>query len=102
MEVTQIAEDIHFRGNIKYEGSLHVDGKVDGKIESVGLLQINPGGEVKADIHVRQVTIKGSLQGNVSGELVSLGSNGKVYGDIECKQLQVERGGIHNGGTLMS
>jgi len=102
METTLISDDILFRGEVKYSGDLQIDGKVEGRIDSDGHLQINPEGDVKAQIKVRQVSIKGKLQGNVSGELITLTSSGKVYGDIECKQLQIERGGFHNGVTLMS
>lgn len=101
MSLTQVSEDILFRGEIRYKGSLEVNGVVQGKIVSDELLTIGPTGKVKADIAVRQLHIKGELTGNIAGDLVTISGSGKLYGDIACKQLQIERGGIHNGTTVM-
>ncbi len=101
MSQTNISSDIVFRGEVRYEGTLEIDGKVNGKIYSNELLTIGPSGQVKADIAVRQIHIKGEVTGNISGDLVTISGSGKLHGDIECKQLQIERGGIHNGTTVM-
>ena len=102
METTEVTEDIIFRGEIHYDGKLDVSGKIEGKIVSEGALVINTGGYLKGDVRVRQVTLKGEIVGNVKSELVTIMNSGKIFGDIECKQLQVDRGGIHNGVTIMN
>ena len=100
--MTHISEDIIFRGEIQFGGELNIDGQVEGKINSEGTLLINPSARIKADIHVRQVSIKGNVQGKLEADLITILGGGKVHGDMYCSQLQIERGGTHNGTTIMS
>ncbi|MDH4262972.1 MAG: polymer-forming cytoskeletal protein [Spirochaetia bacterium] len=102
METTEITEDIIFRGEINYDGRLDVSGKLEGKIISEGALVVNNPGFFKGDIRVRQVTLKGEVSANVKCELITIMNSGKIFGDIECKQIQIDRGGIHNGVTIMN
>jgi len=101
MEVTEITSDIIFRGDITYEGRLEISGKLEGNIHSDGILVVNSGGFFKGDIQVRQVTLKGEVNANAKCELMTIMNSGKIFGDIECKQIQIDRGGIHNGVTVM-
>lgn len=101
METTEVTDDIIFRGDIQYDGRLDISGKLEGKIISDGALVVNTGGYFKGDVRVRQVTLKGEVQGNIKCELVSIMNSGKIFGDIDCKQIQIDRGGVHNGVTVM-
>jgi cytoskeletal protein CcmA (bactofilin family) len=102
MESTEITSDIVFRGEISYEGKLEVSGRVEGKVSSEGALILNSTGFIKGDVKVRQVSLKGDMTGNIACDLISILNSGKLFGDIECKQLQVDRGGVHNGTTIMT
>jgi len=101
METTELTDDIIFRGEIQYDGRLDISGKLEGRILSEGALVVNNGGFFKGDIRVRQVTLKGEVNANVKCELVTIMNSGKIFGDIECNQIQIDRGGIHNGVTIM-
>ena len=102
MSTTTISEDIIFRGEIQYEGSLDIRGQVEGRLLSSDILEVNTGGKVNGDIRVNQVQVKGNIDGNIKAGSVHIFSSGKLYGDIDCGQLQVDRGGVHNGVTIMS
>jgi len=102
MDTTYISEDIEFRGDISYEGKLEVNGKFEGRVRSNGALIIGGSGFVKADIEVRQISVKGEVYGNMNSELITLFGSARVRGDLTCKQLQIERGAFHNGTTIMS
>jgi cytoskeletal protein CcmA (bactofilin family) len=101
MSVTRISRDIIFRGEVRYEGSLEIEGVLEGKIISKEMLLIASGAKVKADLNIRQVSIKGEITGNVKAELVTISSGGKIFGDIECTQVQIDRGGVFNGTLVM-
>jgi len=102
MESTELTGDIQFRGEIEYDGKLEISGRVEGQILSEGGLTLNSAGFIKGNVNVRQVTLKGEMVGNIDCDLISILNSGKLFGDITCKQLQVDRGGIHNGTTIMS
>ena len=101
MSTTTISEDIVFRGEIQYEGHLDIRGEVEGRLLSQDILEVNSGGKVNADIRVKQVHIKGNIEGNIKADSVHIFSSGNLHGDMDCRQLQVDRGGVHNGVTIM-
>ena len=102
MSTTTISADIVFRGELRYEGRLDVHGQVDGRIQSSDVLDVGQSGKIKAEIQVKQVNLKGDVDGNVKTDSLHIFSGGKLYGDIDCSQLQIDRGGMHNGVTIMS
>lgn len=101
MSTTTISDDILFRGEIQYEGHLAVHGRVEGRLLSNDVLEVSQGGHVNADIYIDQVQIKGDITGNIKATSVHIYNSGKLYGDIDCAQLQIDRGGKHNGVTIM-
>lgn len=99
---TTISEDMFFRGEIQFEDNLVIEGQMEGVIKSHGKIYLFPQAQVKADLYVHQVFVEGRLQGNIHGaEFVSLRKTGQILGDIETKELEVERGARHTGRTLM-
>ena len=101
-KVTQITEDITFRGEIQFQDQLLIEGKVEGQITSHGKAEITASAEVKADIEVRDLLLKGTLQGNIkASDSFIIASTGKLQGDVSCKSIQIEKGGRHNGSTIM-
>ena len=101
MELTRITGDIVFRGEISFDGKLDVEGQVFGRIESEGNIQLHESGFIKGDIFVKNAVVKGKIQGNLTSDSLTIHSGGNVHGDIECRQLQIEKGGVHNGVSIM-
>ena len=102
MATTHISSDIEFKGEAQLEGTLVIDGKVDGNILSNGSVLIKSGARVRADLRVKNVEVEGLLQGNViATELTRLSSSANMIGDINCKFIEIERGANHNGITVM-
>jgi cytoskeletal protein CcmA (bactofilin family) len=86
-------------GEIKFEGTLFVDGYAAGLLRSLtGTLVIGESGEVEADIIVATAIIDGLLRGNVHvTESVVLGSRARVFGDIESPALSIRPGAVFEG-----
>ena len=101
-KVTEISHDISFEGEIQFQDQLIIHGKVEGQITSHGKAEISNDAEVKADLEVRDLLLKGKLQGNVNAsDSMVISSSGKFQGDVICKSIQIEKGGKHNGTTMM-
>ena len=86
-------------GEIRFEGTLRVDGYAAGFVHSpTGTLIIGESGEVRADMIVATAMIDGLLLGNVHAtESVVLGSRARVFGDIESPALSIQPGAIFEG-----
>jgi cytoskeletal protein CcmA (bactofilin family) len=108
---TKITGTISVNGTVRIDGS--IEGTIDssgdviigeggcvqeGKIDSSGDVIIGEGGCVQADINAQNVTLAGTVKGNVqvSGKLEVL-STGKVIGDIRVASLSVSDGGELQG-----
>ena len=93
-----IGEGSVFEGRFYVHGSILIEGKFQGEIKTNDELTVGPTGRVKTDIVARQVTVAGTLIGNiVASEEVNLVESGKVLGNISTPRLNVAPGVITEG-----
>lgn len=94
-----ISQGIKIKGEVTGSEDLFVDGLVDGKLNLTnGSLTIGPNGQVKADVTAREVIVRGSVEGKVSGrDRVQLWSTGQISGEVQTERLSVEEGALLRG-----
>jgi cytoskeletal protein CcmA (bactofilin family) len=94
-----ISQGIKIKGEVTGSEDLFVDGHVDGKLSLTnGSLTIGPNGRVKADVTAREVIVRGTVEGKVSGrDKVLLGSTGQVTGEVQTDRLAIEDGAMLRG-----
>ncbi|MBC8313218.1 MAG: polymer-forming cytoskeletal protein [Candidatus Cloacimonetes bacterium] len=99
---TIIGKDSKVIGEIHSEGSLRIDGKVEGAIEAKGFLTVGATAEIKAEIKTKEALIAGTIDGNVFvDEKLELEKTAKINGDIHTKVLTVNTGARFNGKCQM-
>lgn len=100
---TIIGQGASITGTVKTEGTLRIDGKLEGEINVAGDLIIGETGVVDANIIAQNVSVAGSVKGNIraSGKLDLLAS-GKISGDISVNDLAVSQGAILQGEVSMT
>ncbi len=98
-----VGPSCEFRGTLKAEGGIRIDGFFEGTIESQGNVIIGEGAHVVADVAAFNITVAGSIEGNVRavGRLEIL-STGQVLGDVQVGSLLIEEGGTFHGQSLMT
>ena len=94
-----ISQGIKIKGEVTGSEDLFVDGTVDGKLNLTnGSLTIGPNGDVKADVHAREVIVRGRVEGKVTGrDKVQLWSTGQVTGEVQTDRLAIEDGALLRG-----
>jgi cytoskeletal protein CcmA (bactofilin family) len=94
-----ISQGIRIKGEVTGSEDLFVDGLIDGKLNLAnGSLTIGPNGHVKADVHAREVIVRGKVEGKVSGrDKVELWSTGEVTGEVQTERLSIEDGASLRG-----
>ena len=86
------------RGTFTYEGTMRVDGCVEGEIITEGTLIVGEGGLVRADIKAAIVVCGGSIEGNVlATERVQLLAPSNLTGMVRSPLLIIEEGAQFNG-----
>lgn len=92
-----------FKGNIKVEGSLRIDGEFEGGMTITETLIVGKSGKIKGDLKTKNCIIGGYINGNLkSDEKVELQSGAKFEGELICKKLIIEEGVIFDGNCMMS
>lgn len=99
---TIIGEGSIFEGRIKSEAGLRIEGQVIGDIECQGDVEIGEHGIAKSNISARNVTIAGTVQGNViTKATLTLTSTGKLYGNSNAESLMISQGALFHGSSKM-
>jgi cytoskeletal protein CcmA (bactofilin family) len=100
---TTLAEDIIFKGLLKFKDSLQINGIFEGKIETSGHLIIAEKASVRADIETQTISVAGKLDGNIQkAEKVHFASTSEINGDIFSRDLIIEAGARFNGVCVMN
>ena len=98
-----IGAGLKIRGEISGNSDLHIEGEAQGQIRLTGgRVSVGPSGNVQADVDAREISIEGSLQGNLkASESVRLGPSSKVQGSILAPRIGIEDGARLRGKVEM-
>ena len=92
-----IGETMQFEGDLRSSGSLDVAGLVNGNI-FVSEMIITEAGSVRGSIEAANIEINGHVEGKVSADVVIVGKNAVIKGDIFFKNtLKTEEGADIDG-----
>ncbi len=100
---TIIGRDTVITGSLESSNNIRIDGKVEGNVTaSSGDVIIGDSGSVNGDIKASNLTVAGSVTGNVDcdGNLGILAS-GQLVGDVRVRSLNIADGGIFRGRSEM-
>jgi cytoskeletal protein CcmA (bactofilin family) len=90
-------------GKCSFSGTLVMNGKLQGDIESTGTLIVGATAVLHARVRARAVVVHGEIVGDIIGtERIELKASAHVYGDLATPLLSVEEGAVLEGRTRMS
>ena len=100
---TFLGKDALFKGELSFKGSLCIDGKFEGKINTNDTLIITQDGNIEANIQAGTVICEGLVKGNiVASTKVELRPNSNVIGDVHSPSLTIQVGAKLDGKCDMS
>src|SRR5207253_2216637 len=90
---TFLGKGSQFKGIISFEGTIRIDGRLEGEIHTKGTLVVGEHAVIEGDVSADVVISGGRVTGNiVASEKVQLLSTGVVVGTIKTPLLTVEEG----------
>lgn len=98
---TTIGPNTHVKGDIQGDGSLRIEGVVEGTITTTGNLVITESAKVLAEIKAANVSIAGAVKGNISANRVEVLATGRVWGDMTVKVILTNEGAYVSGQVIM-
>jgi cytoskeletal protein CcmA (bactofilin family) len=98
-----IGNNTSFKGTIKSEGSITVEGNVKGAIECKETVIVQDDGYFEGTLRSEDAFIAGHVDGNITARnVVKITSSGKVKGDIDSSSLTIAQGVVFDGNCHMS
>ena len=92
--------DVEVKGTLKFAGELTFDGKIEGDINSEGVLNLGDNAVVKGTIDVGSVVVRGKISGNiVAKDKIELKAKTELFGDVKASKLVIEEGVTFVGKT---
>jgi cytoskeletal protein CcmA (bactofilin family) len=99
---TFIGNSTEIHGRLVVTGSLRVDGKIVGNLESPtdsnSSIALGRTGVIQGDVSAQRVLIGGLVEGNIyAKDKVTLHESAEVRGDVTYNQISIEHGAKING-----
>jgi len=97
--IINIGKSVRIKGELTGDEDLTIEGRVEGQIKLRDhCLVIGPHGAIYGEISAKNLTVNGSVVGNICAEqLVEIKSSGSVVGDIESSRISIADGGHFKG-----
>ena len=94
-----IGKTILIKGEISGQEDVYVDGQIEGSVQLLGnSLTIGPNGKVHASVAAKNVTVGGSLEGNIqASERTEMRKSAVVNGDVQTRRIAIEEGAFFKG-----
>jgi cytoskeletal protein CcmA (bactofilin family) len=86
-----LSRGVSIKGTVKFNNELLIDGEVEGRIQSSGLLTIGEHARIKGEIRSKAVYLRGNVEGNIfATERCELQAGCTLKGDIEAPRFVVD------------
>lgn len=99
---TLIGKQSELRGDIHFNGGLHVEGKVKGNVvaneDKDAVLSVSESGSIEGDVRVPTVVLNGTVTGDVHVTTrIQLSERARVTGNVYYKLIEMASGATVNG-----
>jgi len=95
--------DAAFKGTLAFEGTVRIDGKFEGQVNTNDTLIIGETGDLVADIEAGTVICKGKMKGTiVASQKIEMHPSSKIVGNVQTPALNIELGAVLDGSCDMT
>ncbi len=92
----------HMNGELHFEDTFRIDGKLTGTVVSDGELIVGERGNIEGEVRVRRVFVSGTVNGTLrAAERIEITASGKVLADLHTPSLSIEDGAFFEGMSSM-
>ena len=93
-----IHDRLTIRGELDTDGTVRVEGRVEGPVHRAGTLIVGASGFVVGDVEAKDVVVAGQIQGNIhaSGR-IEIESGASILGEIRANLMVLREGATVHG-----
>ncbi len=92
-----VSAECYFQGTLSVQGSLRVDGTLEGAVDNARHVIVGTDGKIVGDVTAQIVVCGGVIEGNVCADMLEVLAPASIKGDIRAKKMIVEEGGRIDG-----
>ena len=92
-----VSAECYFQGTLSVQGSLRVDGHLEGSVDNARQIIVGEGGKITGDVTGSTVVCGGDIIGNVCADMLEVLAKASIKGDIRAQKMIVEEGGRIEG-----
>lgn len=97
-----VGKGVEFKGTITYNGTVRIDGFLDGEIHTEGVLLVGEEAVITAKVTAGTIVCKGKITGDICAkEKVKLRAPAVINGGVKTPMLSIEEGVLFNGNLEM-
>jgi cytoskeletal protein CcmA (bactofilin family) len=96
--VAFVGKGVDFKGTISYDGTVRIDGSLDGEIHTTGMLIVGETASISAKISAGTIVSRGRITGNIiAKQRIQLLSPAVLDGSVQTPVFSIEDGVTFNG-----
>lgn len=89
-------------GDCETDGTIRIEGKVEGSIKAGKAVVVGKEGLVEGDIQTQDAIISGSVKGTITADSrLELQGTSRIEGQVRARRMQLEEGAMLNGTVEM-
>lgn len=89
-------------GDLSTQGTVRVEGRVEGDVEAGKAVVVGKGGEIHGDVRTQDCVVSGRITGSlIAGSRLEVQATAQVDGEVHARRLQLEEGALLNGTVKM-
>lgn len=97
-----IGEGSQLVGRLRIQGSIRIDGVLEGSLMASDVVVIGRTGRARADLRAREIVVSGTVEGKlIAEERVELQAGARVEGDMWAQSLAIAEGVLFMGSCSM-
>lgn len=95
---TFLGKGVDFKGVVNFDGTIRIDGRLEGEIHTSGTLVVGEYAVIKGTISAGTVVTSGKINGTITAaEKIQILKPGVLIGDIRTPSISVEEGSHVHG-----
>lgn len=96
--ITLLAKGVDLKGEIKVDGTVRIDGRLDGDVHTKGEVIVGEDGVVKGTIHADSLISSGRIKATVTATgKIQLLKTAILIGEVHCPTMLMEEGAKFQG-----
>jgi len=95
---TVIGSKTKFKGTVKTDKPIRIDGVFEGTIDTTNLVLVSEGGRFNGTMTCRELDLIGEARGKINcTEVLKFALSGRLIGDVETANVDIHPGSYYDG-----